>query len=293
MVPRSFSLRRLAGLLALAVGLPLAAPAAHAATVASTPWRASSAPLARAAVDGAAASSGCADYTIYGVRGSGEAWDERPFEQGGTLGMGNTAGPAAAIARSTIPTSTSVRLVGVRYPAAPVSTLVGNPGTFFLSIRNGVTELKRLIRRSIAACPKGRIGLVGYSQGAGVVSETLRALPRSAFKRVRVAVLFADTYSAGQRPYSRNFDQARPLKPRSKKKRRGRGVFGARKLPRALKAKYDVCFLQDIVCNRTSSTFKTYGQAFDNGIHTQYKTWRTSVRTGVVQEYGFALAWGA
>ena len=215
---------------------------------------------------GTAPKPSCQDYTVYGLRGSGESFS-------GNFGMGPTVGPTAERVRSELAGKT-VALVGIQYPAVPVADLIRDPGLFLDSMQVGEIILRNRILQHIADCPRTRIAVIGYSQGAGAVSETMRRLPASAFEQVRVAALYADTYSAGQTSYAVSFDyfDQTDSKPVA---RRGAGVFGGRPMPSALKTTFDICFLGDIVCDSTTSSGGELGLAFMAEIHTHYKDFST------------------
>lgn len=206
----------------------------------------------------------CQRYTIYGLRGSGES-------SKGNHGMGATVGPAADAVKVKLG-GRSVLLKGIPYPAVSVETLIQDPQKFQLSMQVGEILLRRAITRRIKDCPGSKIAVIGYSQGAGVASETMRSLPTSAFRHVRVAALFADTYSAGQTKYSLNFDYFNPNRS-TPVRRQGHGVFGAKRLPAALPYKLDVCFADDVVCDMSKSTGGAVAQAFLAGMHSHYKDW--------------------
>lgn len=211
-----------------------------------------------------AAAPRCAPYTVFGLRGSGEPGS-------GNHGMGATVGPTADTVAAKVGAA-NVRLDGIPYPAASVDTLLQDPNQFDLSMQLGEIMLRKRILTRIRSCPKTKIAVIGYSQGAGVASETLRHLPASAFAHVRVAALFADTYSAGQTKYAFSFDYFNPNRT-TPVKRTGHGVFGARRLPAALRTKFDICFDEDIVCDKSKSNFHTIGQAFLASMHSHYKDW--------------------
>lgn len=206
----------------------------------------------------------CQDYTIYGLRGSGESGN-------GNHGMGSTVGPTAERVRSELKGKT-VALVAIPYAAVPVSVLVEDPGAFLQSMRDGEIILRSRILQRIKDCPRTKIAVIGYSQGAGVASETLRRLPASAFSQVRVAALYADTYSAGQTGNAVNFDYFDPTDS-NPVTRGGRGVFGARPIPRALNTTFDICFKWDIVCDARPNA--EIPQAFVAAIHSRYKDFST------------------
>ena len=187
--------------------------------------------------------------------------------------MGSTVGPTADRVRSELEGKT-VALAGIHYPAVPVDVLISDPGVFLDSMRAGEIILRNRILERIEDCPRTRIAVIGYSQGAGVVSETMRRLPASAFEQVRVAALYADTYSAGETSYAVSFDyfDQTDSKPVT---RRGAGVFGGQPMPSALNTTFDICFAGDIVCDSSRSAGGELGLAFMASIHTHYKDFST------------------
>jgi Cutinase len=93
-----------------------------------------------------------------------------------------------------------VRTTSLRYQAAPVSELAYNNGEgFYLSMKAGHTALVRRVRQIVGRCERSRIALIGYSQGAAVVSEALRRLieHERARSAIRAVILYAGPYSAG------------------------------------------------------------------------------------------------
>ena len=209
----------------------------------------------------------CQEYTIYGLRGSGESFE-------GNFGMGPTVGPTADRARRELAGKT-VALVGIQYEAVPVADLIRDPGVFLELMRIGEIILRSQILQRIEDCPRTKIAVIGYSQGAGVASETMRRLPTSAFTQVRVAALYADTYSAGETSYATTFDYF-ARSDDTPVKRSGKGVFGGRPMPSALNTTFDICFLSDIVCDASSNPGGALGQVFIADIHTFYKSYSTS-----------------
>ena len=203
----------------------------------------------------------CWRYDIIGVRGSGEPL-AGPFDMGGTVGR--TAGAV----KNALPGG-RIGTYSVPYPAAPVSDLLRDLGRPFLdSIDRGVALLKRYVQDLARRCRSTKVALIGYSQGAAVVSQAMRELPAAARSRVRTVLLIADPYSAGASGYAVTPSQFPNATPR----RIGAGSLGGR--PAAAPAKTtDVCFSNDIVCDapRGVSLAILY-QGLSAGVHTTYKS---------------------
>lgn len=120
----------------------------------------------------------CADLLFVGVRGSGE-----------TAPYGNTVtGVRDDIARQWDDAG-SVRQVYLDYPAAPVESITTSqiesllldaqrPAVpYFDSAQEGVTQLRAVLEDSAARCPTEAVALVGFSQGAQVITQALAADP--------------------------------------------------------------------------------------------------------------------
>jgi pimeloyl-ACP methyl ester carboxylesterase len=122
-------------------------------------------------------------------------------------------------------------------------------------------------------CPRARLALVGYSQGAAVVSEALRRLDAPGRRRVRAVVLIADLYSAG-----RGDDAITPARlPGGTPRRNGTGSLGPR--PAALPGRTaDVCLTTDLVCDAPGGLNPAaLLEAFSVSVHTEDKrccAWR-------------------
>lgn len=212
----------------------------------------------------------CPDYSILGLRGSGRSLSG-PYLMGSTVG--DTAETAVIVLRHDKP-GVRVSAYSIPYPAAPVSALLksGKSG-FWYSIHRGTALLESRIRSTVAHCPHTRIGVIGYSQGAGAASNAMRGLPAAVLKHVRATTLYADTYSAGSTSYAMTFDA---FDNTAKPKRSGHGIFGKRRLPAALPHPLDVCFTEDLVCALTKSTGGKIGQFFLRSVHSHYVDYGTS-----------------
>jgi hypothetical protein len=206
----------------------------------------------------------CHPYEVVGVRGSGESLRSGPY------GMGNTVGPIAKAAIDQLG-SRLTRPVSLRYPALPVTVMLRRGGirTFFDSILIGERMLLREVGRTLARCPRTRFGLIGYSQGAAVVSEALREMTRGQRRHVSAAVLVADPYSTGQSDYSLTLT---PITKKVKERRGGHGVLGAESIPLPDDRLVDVCYAGDLVCDIQEGATRLLLQLLVAPVHTTYKT---------------------
>ena len=103
-----------------------------------------------------------------------------------------------------------VNAIGLPYPANGDPARC--PASYENSVNQGTTLLTQYIRDYASSCPKSKIGLIGYSQGAQVVMDTLcgtteqpgrftptNPLPDNLASRISVAAVVADTtYIDGQ-----------------------------------------------------------------------------------------------
>jgi hypothetical protein len=205
---------------------------------------------------------------VIGVRGSGEGY-------AGPFGMADTVGATAAALVGALPRK-SVRTTSLRYPAASVSELAYNNGEgFYLSMKAGQAALVRRVEQIVTHCARSRIALIGYSQGAAVVSEGLRRLIEDDFDErtrgaIRAVILYADPYSAGANStYDMTFTPAgAPTTARL-----GHGALGSRTfaLGTKLYRVRDVCFAGDLVCDLPDGTFSQLLAALLSPVHSNYK----------------------
>ncbi|MFW0788925.1 cutinase family protein [Gordonia sp. CPCC 205333] len=142
-----------------------------------------------------AAAAGCPNVEVISARGT--------VEPGAPMGLTGLA--FAAALRSTLP-GKSVAEYGVKYPA---SGNFGNRLAFAHEVLNGIKVTQNRIKYIAAVCPRTRIVLSGYSQGAVVIGYALNPgipvpaqyekyrryaparLPASVAKHVASVVLFA------------------------------------------------------------------------------------------------------
>lgn len=165
----------------------------------------------------------CADYTVMGVRGSGEnidgnTQDDKGNRQENIDGYKGGKAPhtnAPVIAgfseflatysweiKTQLDDDKTIRFVPVSYPAAPVSTLgpgggkgTGEPWTisdadsFMASAATGADMLRIDMVNLQIKCPDTKIVLIGYSQGAMAVHKALLAIGHTDLTNQIAAVL--------------------------------------------------------------------------------------------------------
>lgn len=165
-----------AATLGLVFGLPTASADSASPTPTSQPDHWSASPVAASTL----AQRPCAQVLFLGVRGSGEP---EPF--GSTIADFRDA----LRARSA---STDVQQAWLDYPASSVSQMdlasvesaLVEPGepqaTYYASVRAGVSQLVDVLDSSEQRCPDQRLALVGFSQGAEVVTRALAQHPQGA-----------------------------------------------------------------------------------------------------------------
>jgi Cutinase len=192
-----------AGVGAVALLLPgFAAPApAVAPTAATAPAAAATgtAPVADAAADAAAPapqvapqmviaapklvadapSSGCADVEAIGIRGTTEP-------QGG----GIVAGPLASALQDQL--DQTVKTFNLVYPAS---------FDYERSKAEGVTALRAELSKTSAACPETQFVIIGYSQGADVIGDTLQSGNVPAADQIGAVAMFGDPAFNSREPF--------------------------------------------------------------------------------------------
>ncbi|MGY2091072.1 cutinase family protein, partial [Nocardia gipuzkoensis] len=134
---------------------------------------------------------GCPVLWVLGVQGTGESSpDASPTADTGMLG--------ALLAPVVAAVPDLVQRTYIAYPAAfggAVGT-GGGPDSYADSVRNGVTAIEATAQRIAADCPGTALAVVGYSQGAQVVSEFARVVGAGegpiAAERVAGIALYSD-----------------------------------------------------------------------------------------------------
>lgn len=121
------------------------------------------------------AANDCPDYALITARGTGEL----PGPSAGFSGI-FTEGMAKQ-ALSALPNGVEY---DVLYPAdaTPWSPFIGS------------ADATRYIERALASCPQQKFALMGYSQGATVVLETLKSLEKPASDAIKAIVFLGNPY---------------------------------------------------------------------------------------------------
>ncbi len=136
----------------------------------------------------------CADVLFLGARGSGQPAGGT-LEDGGT-GMGPQVHDVARRLVAELPGRT-IDARAVDYPAEGVEVILVDPARYLGGLEAGVASVDGVLREQAARCPRQRIVLAGYSQGAMIMHRELQDLQvepaaRGILRRVDGAVLIAD-----------------------------------------------------------------------------------------------------
>jgi hypothetical protein len=230
----------------------------------------------------------CSKFMIVGVRGSGQPYN-------GPYGMGTTAGVAVDEAAKMLVDSYGysqgdISRTTLGYPAAEAGVYTHFSGEWWDSVTSGVNALDDLISGTVSRCPETRIGLVGFSQGAGVVNATLRQLhstkPHLA-SHVRAALLIADPFRDGNQRYAHDITATGSVVA-------AKGYSGALRrwsVPEPYRwITRDICQRGDGVCegvhqNLSESAVRV---ALTTDTHGSYAR---CCGGGVLREYGQQVAW--
>jgi predicted esterase len=118
------------------------------------------------------------------------------------------------------------------------------------SLRAVLTKAKNTYR-----CGNGQVTLVGYSQGAQVVGDTLASsLPASHRAMIGSVIMLADPKRVPKQWHNR-------MTPKPD----NQGVRGSRKVPTAFKGRVsNFCTSDDPICSRNVSTFGTHTTYYRN-----------------------------
>lgn len=193
--------------------------------------------------------------TVVGVRGSGDAQsgDLATDKYGDQVhGMGKP-GAAFAVALANKLSRGAVTFDPVVYPAVGllgnwrkiINTVgagakIGVLGSYNGSVNDGKAALRQVISSEARVCPKVKLVLVGYSQGAQVVADVYqRDLSPSQRSRIASVVVFGDPYfnPADTKPDVGSYDPTRY------------GGLGKRGLyPSSSTPIFSICHLYDQIC---------------------------------------------
>jgi hypothetical protein len=199
---------------------------------------------------------GCGQrMTVVGVRGSGDpqSGDPGTDKYGDQVnGMGKPGAAFAVALANKLPPG-AVTFDSLVYPAvgllgnwrrivnlAGAATQIGFLGSYSGSVEDGTAALRQVITTEGRVCPKVKLVLVGYSQGAQVVADVYqRYLSPSQRLRIAGVVVFGDPYfnPADTKPDVGSYDPTR------------HGGLGRRQLyPTSSAPIFSVCHLYDPIC---------------------------------------------
>lgn len=225
------------------------------------------APISPASASLTQVSKACTSLIVVGLRGSGESRTSGSIPYFGA--------PASNAARNMV---TRIKGTGTyRYAGIPYDAKKVDPRTYGASVADGVkltTGILRSIRNNCGT--KTRFALIGYSQGAQVVRESVARLEPAVRAQVVAVGLIGDPKRRGYdvRPseigYVENFDRGTLKKG---------GILGAGtsfegRLSSTKVASF--CVPNDYICNATTGT--TWGQGWNAVWHTGFYNWDSSTR---------------
>jgi hypothetical protein len=178
-----------------------------------------------------------ADYAVIGLRGSGQNADgsvtdkngdevtSAPVDgvtyhggkpaQGGPVigGFPEFLATSAWQIKTTLPSDKKIRFIPILYAAVAVEgTLLPNKDgqtnfpRFFESATQGAALLDNKIRELEAKCPNTKIVLMGYSQGAQSVHQTLHGVDEDHAKNIAAVLFISDPLRYGHDPVPFSFD---------------------------------------------------------------------------------------
>ena len=179
----------------------------------------------------------CADVIAYGARGQTQS-------SSANHGVGHEVLVSVDSLVAHLPrhSATTVRLAAVRYPALPEATEAG----YLRDIAIGRRLLTTSMAADAKACPKSRFVVVGFSEGAQVVHETIAALPATATKPIAAVALLADPVRNPQDPLTLEAYGTGPLDGR------GSAGFGTPFAKQIRARVITFCVAEDNVCNAPS-----------------------------------------
>jgi hypothetical protein len=174
--------------------------------------------------------------------------------------MGSTVGAYVERAAGVLPAA-ETEYLSLPYPAAPVGP------DYVASVNEGWQGLQAIIRGKIIQCPRIRIGLVGYSQGAHVVNQALRSLESvdpDTLDSVRTVLLIADPRSDPAAQYHLPITLSGDRAPAPQHG----GILTPQTLPAAVRNRaVDFCISGDPVCDAPDNGFALLARAGNFPIH--------------------------
>lgn len=193
--------------------------------------------------------------TVVGARGSGDAQsgDQMTDKYGDPVhGMGKPGAAFAVALANRLPRG-AVTFDPIIYPAVGLlgnwrkivnavgaGTKIGFLGSYNGSVNDGKAALRQVIKSEARVCPRVKLVLVGYSQGAQVVADVYqRDLTAGERSRIAGVVLFGDPYfnPGDSKPDVGSYDPTRY------------GALGKRGFyPSSNTTIFSICHLYDPIC---------------------------------------------
>ncbi|MFF5970061.1 cutinase family protein [Streptomyces sp. NPDC012769] len=231
-----------------------------AALLALVPWQAPPATASPVA---------CPHFLVIGARGSGETKSDF-YDTGKRVG-GVLRTTDQTLYEQGFRDRVDVVYEDLDYPAAPVPSGLSSLQAWFASEDNGVRTLTDRLNERMAACPQTVFGLVGYSQGAGVIHRTLTGLADPAkWNRIRAVLLLADPYRDGSASYNDDIfpqDGADARLIEGGAQGATRGLLGRDKGPALMSERIiSVCINGDGICASLSGPYATPGDISDRAL---------------------------
>ena len=252
------------GRFSVAMGISAAAVAVALAAVTGFSSGASTTVDPEAWISSPAAGNSCSALVVLGLRGSGESYNAS------TNGMGPEAFAAYSQIAKRVPGTVPY---GLPYPAVAVLPLSQLGSAYSQSLSYGDYMLFHYVSQEAAACPYQRIALIGYSQGAQVIGDTLRNLTAGQQALVAQVLLFGDP----------RFNPAISGIDRGNYSPSLQGAFGARTIASLWYPKMrDYCALHDPICNYSTVNILGCAKNYTACAHFQYANSGTAAFAGAL-----------
>jgi PKD repeat protein len=141
----------------------------------------------------------CTDVRVVGLRGSGEGYDA------GDFGMGKLLGSVYKMILARAPATTTISAHGIPYKAVAVGWPHIETLQYSQSVRDGRDKLETYLTEIASACPDQKIVLLGYSQGAHVIGNTLAngRMPSTVTSKIAAIAFFGDPKFNSSASYAR------------------------------------------------------------------------------------------
>ena len=248
-----------------------------------------------------------ADYAVIGLRGSGQNADGTMNDNNGDKltpapvngstyygGQPAQGGPviegfpeflasSAWKIKTTLPTDKKIRFIPVEYAAVALEgTLLPNKDNqtnfprFFESATQGAALLDNKIRELEAKCPNTKMVLMGYSQGAQSVHQTLYGVDEDHAKNIAAVIFVSDPLRRSEESVPFVYD---PMQYPNEFAEQGSMLFSTAgsmgvvnssfPIPETFRGKVvEICDLRDIVCNAVrGASIPPHSEAYRHDDH--------------------------